>query len=353
MKTKIALLFISLFTLISCSSDETSPTAPSAPSAVNAVLNADTVNLTWSPVEGTGITYNVYKNGSAVKINTVPLTEAKFTDVLKATGAFTYTVTASLNGLEGAKSVVSEKIMLELPKTQNIERSDKYNIVKYEYSYTYDTSNITKLATVIVKYSNTNVKTQTTTVLNTITKYTYSGDLITKSMNYSDDNVFKGSTEYAYNEQKKIISGTRKNPDGSISYKVTYTYNVDGTITEKYDLPDYGVGIYTFDKGNLVKYSITTPTPGEEFLAVSNYIYDTKKDPLADILGFNRFLINTVNNAISSSTIITSTLGNNSTESSKTDCTYDENGYVLTKMKSVTMPPNGVMQTEKTVVTYY
>lgn len=340
--------------LVSCSSDETSPTAPSAPTAVHAELKADTVNLTWLPVEGTGITYNIYKNDSPVKINTAPLTEAKFTDILKTTGSFTYMVTANVGGVESAKTAISEKIILELPKTKTVQITDKYYDTKYEYAYTYDTSNITKLATITTKMTDTNVKTQTSTITNAITKYTYTGDLITKGMFYSSDNVFKGSVDYVYNDQKKIIAGVRKNADGKITYTTTYTYNADGTITEKNDLPDSGPGIYTFEKGNLVKYNITTPLPdNDKYVSETNYVYDSKNDSHINVLGFNLFVSSNKNNAISSSSILKFNDVVESTESSKSDCTYNENNYILSSMKSLSSPINGVIQTEKIVVTYY
>ncbi|MRX40624.1 hypothetical protein GJU43_15160 [Flavobacterium sp. LC2016-23] len=354
MKKNITFLFISLFLLIACNNDEDNSAIPASPATTHASLNGGSVNLTWTVVEGTGITYNVYRSDSPVKLNAVPLTEAKFTDVLKTTGSFTYSITATLGGVESAKGIVSEKVILELPKTKTVQTIDKYYDTKYEYTYSYDTSNITKLMTISTKATTKNVKTQEVTITNSIAKYIYTGDLITKSMVYIDDNILKSSLEYMYNEQKKLIAGIRKKADGSISSTVTYTYNQDGTITETDDTPYSGPGIYTYEKGNYVKYQITTPMPdGDAYVAITDYVYDSKNESNINILGFNLFANFAKNNAISSSTIFNFNGVLQSTESSKSDCTYNENGYILTKMKNVMSSSGATIQTEKTVVTYY
>jgi hypothetical protein len=354
MKKKITLLFISFFILASCSNDEDSsiiPVAPVAPTAIHAVLNEGSVDITWTGVEGAGITYNVYRN--AVKINTASLKEAKFTDVLKNTGSFVYTVTANLDGAESTKGVVSEKVILELPKTKTMQSIDIYYDTKYEYAYTYDTSNITKLVSQTSKVTDVDLTTKKVTVTNTVIKFTYTGNLITKISYYSVDDIPRSFVEYVYNAQKKMIGRIVKRSDGSINYTVTYKYNEDGTITETNDARDSGVGIYTFGKGNLVKYSITTPMREDEYLAVSNYVFDTKNEPTLNILGINFFVNNSKNNEISSSTVITLNGELSSTKSSKSDNTYNENGYVLTTMKTLKVSSGETLQTEKTVITYY
>lgn len=354
MKKKITLLFISFFILASCSSDEDSsviPVAPVAPTAIHAVLNEGSVDVTWTGVEGAGITYNVYRN--AVKINTVSLKEAKFTDVLKNTGSFVYTVTANLGGAESTKGEVSEKVILELPKTRTMQSIDIYYDTKYEYAYTYDTSNITKLVSQTSKETNVDLTTKKVTVTNTVLKFTYAGNLITKIGYYSVDDIPRSFVEYVYNAQKKMIGRIVKRSDGSINYTVTYKYNEDGTITETNDSRDSGVGIYTFGNGNLVKYSITTPIREDEYLAVGNYVFDTKNEPTLNVLGFNFFVNNCKNNVISSSTVTTLNGELSSTESSKSDNTYNENGYVLTTMKTLKVSSGETLQTQQTVITYY
>lgn len=356
MKKNITLLLISFFLLVSCSSDEDSPVIiiPSSPTTTQAVLNGGSVNVTWSAVEGAGITYNVYRSDSPLKINTVPLTEAKFTDVLKTTGSFTYTITSNLGGVESPKGVISEKVILELPKTTTRETIDKYYDTKYEYAFTYDTSDITKLATVTINLTDTNVKTKEVKITKSISKYTYTGDFITKIMSYTDDNILKSSSEYVYNEQKKLKAVIAKKADGSINYTISYTYNEDGTITETDDSPGSGPAIYTFEKGNLVKYSATTPVGGgNEYVVVTNSVYDSKNGSNTNVAGLNLLLSYNKNNSISSSSVYNYNGEIESTETSKSDYIYNPNGYVLTKMKSVITSAGITIQTEETVVTYY
>ncbi|KFF09973.1 hypothetical protein [Flavobacterium hydatis] len=355
MKKKITLLFVSFFILASCSSDEDSsviPVAPVAPTAIHAVLNEGSVDITWTGVEGAGITYNVYRN--AVKINTVSLKEAKFTDVLKSTGSFVYTVTANLGGAESTKGEVSEKVILELPKTKTMQSIDIYYDTKYEYAYTYDASNITKLVSQTSKETNIDLTTKKVTVTNTVLKFTYAGNLITKIGYYSVDDIPRSFVEYVYNAQKKMIGRIVKRSNGSISYTVTYEYNEDGTITETNDSPDSGPGIYTFGNGNLVKYSITTPVSKvDKYVVVTNYVYDSKNEPTLNVLGFNFFVNNSKNNEISSSTVFNYNGEIDSTESSKSDNMYNENGYVLTTMKTLKVSSGETLQTQQTVITYY
>ena len=66
-----------------CSSSEDIPITVSSATMTQAVLNGNSRDIIWWAVTGTGITYNIYRNDDPIKINSAPLTEAKFTDILK------------------------------------------------------------------------------------------------------------------------------------------------------------------------------------------------------------------------------------------------------------------------------
>lgn len=360
MKKKITLLFISFFILTSCSSDEDSsatPVAPVAPVTIKALLNGGGVDVSWSVVGGTGITYNVYRNDNPVKINAAPLTEAKFKDVLTTTGSFTYTVTANSGGMESAKGVVSEKVILELPKTKTEESISTRENIKSEYTYTYDATNITKIISQTIKSTTTRLSDQTVTVYDVIAKYTYNEDLITKVTYYNVDNTVKSSYEYVYNTKRDLISMIRKESDGSIDYTINYAYGTDGLITETSDYLDWGTWVYTYEKGNMVKYVHSISYSYDALtnnVETADFIFDTKNMSTKNILGFNTILmgVNSVNNEASSSVIVTKNGNVVNTRLSRSEYTYNENGYVLTKMRFHGKPTATVLN-EKTVITYY
>ncbi|KIC00753.1 hypothetical protein [Flavobacterium sp. AJR] len=358
MKKKITLLFISFFILASCSSDEDSsatPVAPVAPLTIKAALNGGGVDVSWSVVGGTGITYNVYRNDNPVKINATPLTEAKFKDVLTSTGSFTYTVTANSGGMESAKGVVSEKVILELPKTRTVESISTRENTKSEYTYTYDATNITKIISQTIKSTTTRLSDQTVTVYDVTAKYTYNEDLITKVTYYNVDNTVKSSYEYVYNTKRDLTSMIRKGFDGTIDYTINYAYGTDGLITETSDYPDWGTWVYTYEKGNMIKYVHSTSyVDMTNYVETSDFVYDTKNMSTKNILGFNTTLIgvNSANNEASSSVIVTEDGNVVNTRLSRSEYTYNENGYVLTKMRFHGKPTATVLN-EKTVITYY
>jgi len=324
------------------------PTAPVA----QAVLNGGAITVTWPAVAGTGITYNIYKNGDPVKINASPLTEATYTDILTATGSYTYTIAVNVAGLESEKGAASGKVVLALPKTRIMESSTSTYNTKYEYAYTYDTSNIAKLVSVASKTTRTKISDQTVTVSNSIAKYTYAGDLITKIIYYSVDNVAGSSYEYVYNAKNQMTSLIRKKADGTINYTVNLTYDDNGRVTETSDYPNWGTWVYTYLAGNLVKYTYTLTQVGStNYVENSNSVFDTKNTYSKNILGYNNTFTSSINNELSSSTTggdgITT-----SSSSSRTEYTYDANDYVLTRTEYTTTDSSTEMQTEKSVYTY-
>jgi hypothetical protein len=339
MKKIITLLCVSFFTLVSCSSNEDAPIVVPTATAAQAVLEGGSIVVTWPAVTGTGITYNVYRNDNPVKINATPLTEAKFTDVLTATGAYTYTITVNLSGLESAKGIASEKVVLSLPKTSTFEEYtySTNNGVTTTTTYknvtvlTYDSANIVKLNSV----SGTSSNSGSTAVSKNKMVYTYNGNLITKEESVDVAGVVQNSTAYAYNDKNKIISSTYTTSKGNV-YKSVYVYNADGTVTSTQHstsisgavTPSGNTNVFTFSNGNLVK-NVSTYT-GTNYNSTSTrvYLFDAKNSPTKYILGFSNLFGNSanLNNEISSTYSSSS-----DTSSTRSEFTYDANGNVLTE----------------------
>ena len=315
-------------------------TLPKAPIA-QAVLNGATVAVTWPAVAGIGITYNIYKNDNPVKINAVPLTEAKFTDVLMSTGSCTYTITVNLAGLESEKGTVSEKVVLALPKTRVRELINSSFITKYETTFTYDASNIAKLVSTATKTTSTKVSDQSVTVTNSTIKYTYMGDLITKVTYYNVDNVVTSSNEYVYNTKNQRTSVKKIKADGSVDYTINFDYKDNGTIIESYSVANYGAYVHFYQSGNIVKQEYSKD---KSYMSTS-FVFDTKNVYTKNILGYNGTFTSSINNEVSYLT----TGANNS--STRAVYAYDANDYVLTK--TVYRTTSSIEELiEKTVYTY-
>jgi hypothetical protein len=342
MKKNITLLCVSFFILVSCSSNEDAPIVVPSATAAQAELVGGSINITWPAVAGAGITYNIYRNDNPVKINTAPLTEAKFTDVLTATGSYIYTITVNLSGLESPKGIASEKVVLELPKTITYENYQT-NVIdgvsttttyKDVSVFSYDSANIVKL----VSYSNTSSNSESTVESKSKLVYTYSGNLITKVESVDVAGVVLNSTVYAYNNKNKMASSTRTTSKGYV-YKSVFVYNPDGTVSiTQINTSASGVvspsgyaDVYTFLNGNVVKvissYTGTTNT--------YTYVFDTKNNPNKYILGFSNLFgtVADLNNVISS--IFSATYSDSPSDSFSTsfrnEFTYNANGNVLTK----------------------
>ncbi|WP_281321976.1 hypothetical protein [Flavobacterium aestivum] len=339
MKKIITLLCISFFTLVSCSSNEDAPIVVPSATAAHAELNGGSIDVTWPAVEGTGITYNVYRNDSPLKLNTVPLTEAKFTDVLTATGTYTYTITVNLSGLESSKGIASEKVVLDLPKTTIVE-SYTYSISngvttttihKDVNVLTYDSANIAKLNSV----STTSSDSGSMVVSKRKEVYTYSGNLITKQETVDVADVVQSSRVYVYNDKNKMTSSVYTTSKGNV-YKWVYVYNADGTVTSTlYGIsmsgmvtPSGNTNVYTFLNGNLVKDVSTYTSTNYTSTSTKVYVFDTKNNPTKYTLGFSNLFgeVANLNNVISSVYTLSP-----STTSVRNEITYNANGNILTK----------------------
>jgi hypothetical protein len=85
----------------------TTPTAPSAPTSLTATAGDRSVQLGWSAVSGSSVTYSVYRGTSAASKTLLKsgLTSAGYTDNAVTNGTtYYYAVTATSGGLESARS---------------------------------------------------------------------------------------------------------------------------------------------------------------------------------------------------------------------------------------------------------
>jgi hypothetical protein len=138
------------------------------------------------------------------------------------------------------------------------------------------------------------------------TDYTYSGDVIVKSIDYdtqSGKDVKDSEEIYTYVNNKLATSSYAESfspeyPSGQYRGRSVYTYNSDGTVTkESYSTSETGVEtknsyvtVSTFVNGNLVKEVATDSEPGSNNVRTDVYEYDSKNNPLKNVLGFNLLL---------------------------------------------------------------
>jgi hypothetical protein len=356
MKKIITLLCVSFFTLVSCSSNEDAHVIVPTATAAQAVLDGGSINVTWPAVTGTGITYNIYRNDNPVKINTAPLTEAKFTDVLTATGSYTYMITVNLSGLESAKGIASEKVVLSLPKTRTFESyststSNGVTTItstqKNVSVFTYDSVNIVKL----INISETNSNSADSKVSKGTIVYTYSGNLIAKLEYVDEAEVIQQSTVYVYNDKSKLTSRVATTAKGVVS-KAVFVYNADGTVSGTQFstsvsgevTPNGSTNVSTFLNGNLVKYA--TSNTNSNSSTISEYLFDSKNTPTKYILGYSNFSAGAANLNNLVSAVFSPSLS-----TARSEFTYDENGNVLIEKyfsKSVNFPERLVRTTTYT-----
>lgn len=170
-------------------------------------------------------------------------------------------------------------------------------------------------------------------------KYTYTGELITKTEEIDAKGVVDYTTEYTYTNGK-LTTSINKNTGSEFYYKVKYTHNADGTVS--YDQfrgtvatgveEEYGAtGKYTFKDGNLVKLEVSNY--GDEKFYV--YEYDTKNSPFKNVTGLSLLLDDetAVNNVVKETR--TSGSGDNiHTYITTYSYTYDANNYPTERIES-------------------
>lgn len=174
-----------------------------------------------------------------------------------------------------------------------------------------------------------------------ITKFIYSGNVITKKEFYKIDakgiETIIGRTVYEYEKGKlksQIATSNIDNshPNGEYINKYIFNYRTDGTVSYE----DFNVNpqtstetkqaeyILTYKSGNLIKLEIinvdTQINP-----TVFTYEYDNKNTPFKNVLGFDLIDTYTINNLVK----ITGEGGSNTSQptSSNLTCIYNTEGY--------------------------
>ncbi|PBI84693.1 hypothetical protein BSF41_40210 [Flavobacterium sp. ACN2] len=171
-----------------------------------------------------------------------------------------------------------------------------------------------------------------------LSKYTYTGDFITKIEEIDASGKLDLTTEYSYTNGK-LATSVEKNTNSKFYYKTKYTHNTDGTVT--YDQfrgtvatgaeEEYGAaGKYTFKDGNFVKLEVSYY--GSESLYI--YEYDTKNYPFKNVTGLSLLLDDetTANNVVK----ITGTSGTGDiirTSIITYSYKYDTNNYPTEKVE--------------------
>jgi len=141
-----------------------------------------------------------------------------------------------------------------------------------------------------------------------LSKFYYTGDLITKVVVLDKTTQHANTLDYSYSEEGKLTKIT-----SSDNYVINYVHNNDGSVSyekltkdsSNHDVKNYH-GILYFQNGNLVKDEKTLDDAGKGIL-VKNSVsleYDYKNNALKNILGFDKLLnyskIISSNNEISS-----------------------------------------------------
>lgn len=188
------------------------------------------------------------------------------------------------------------------------------------------------------------------------TVFTYTGNLITKTEGFTDDQLFS-TTLYTYDngklKEESYFLPTQL--EDAFYYKKVYTHNSDNTISYKVYRhenpaePEDGTHTLTFINGNLVKRKTEYSGLNPYYKYVYEYKYDNKNNPLKNILGLDLILLEGgifsghdmsngdfgindfgLNNISEKITTVTSELGVE-TYVEKLTYDYNENGYPVKK----------------------
>lgn len=126
-----------------------------------------------------------------------------------------------------------------------------------------------------------------------VSKYTYTGDLITKIEYFDETGLLNDISEYGYTDG--LMTSYTEKYDKDYNIKTKYTHNNDGTVSyEQFKVNiDTGLeekfqqtGRLTYKDGNLIK----AERSYDKFETVEIYEYDTKNSPFKNILGWNLLL---------------------------------------------------------------
>lgn len=180
--------------------------------------------------------------------------------------------------------------------------------------------------------------------------YVYDGDLIVKETTYEIQNgkdVKAFEENYTYVDNKLTASTFLDflNPSGQpFKKRSVYIYNADGTVKkESYstntatniETKDAEISVNTYANRNLVKQVRTSlgSSPGYDSSDIFVYEYDSKNNPLKNILGLNLlqdyYVTVSVNNAVKRTHSFVSGSTSSVLSVYKTDYVYNDNGYPI------------------------
>ncbi|MFD2603040.1 hypothetical protein [Flavobacterium suzhouense] len=123
------------------------------------------------------------------------------------------------------------------------------------------------------------------------TIYTYTGDLITKSITTEGTLTIQNNIEYDNNNRKvsqiHLISQTELNYESGS--KTLYTYNENGTITMTIYIGDLESQT-TFDSTYTITQSEESLIQFDGDLGSYSNVFDNKKNPMKNVTGYNEFM---------------------------------------------------------------
>ncbi|HSD14887.1 MAG TPA: hypothetical protein VLB74_09590 [Flavobacterium sp.] len=124
--------------------------------------------------------------------------------------------------------------------------------------------------------------------------YVYTGNLITER-DYFTDNVLNSKELYEYNVDNRLINYRRVNAVNTVTYRATFSYNSDGTVSVagyRGDVVSTSAQIVNrkvfFTNGRISSMETYRTVNGSPVTEVNNYTYDTKNSPYKGILGFDK-----------------------------------------------------------------
>ena len=172
------------------------------------------------------------------------------------------------------------------------------------------------------------------------TKYTYTGNLITKVEYFDADDNLEETETFSYNGSSQLVSYVRLEHFDDLGNRDTYIYNANGTVSGT----SYNGDLSSQDDlqgTSIIYYENNEVSKVEEFsdlgtlIATRLYSYDTKVNPFKNVIGFDKIqfveneAIGIYHNIISDSytdfgTPVTYT----------TVYTYDQNNFPITAVES-------------------
>lgn len=188
--------------------------------------------------------------------------------------------------------------------------------------------------------------------------YTYSNGLITKIIRKNKSDQSQISTSFTYDKDKLVQV---KSSDGSV---INYVHSTNESVSydcfvvnNKEEQKKQYHGVLTFFKGNLVKDNrVLDDTKVNLVTKIDiSYEYDTKKNPYANIKGFEKLL--NQNEIISVNNVMLSVVENSTTNTKedqimssakmhKSSFKYDNDGYPKKQISENSKTNSGYLKSE-------